>query len=520
MNIFSKKILILLILIGISLSLLLGYMLYNNESNKIKLELKKDLHDKVFSLEREFLLNFETLHSIKGLFIGSNFVSSSEFKTISLDILSRHKDIQALEWIPKVEHKNREAFEKGRKTEFANFEITQILSQGSMIRAKEREIYFPISYIEPFYGNEIALGFDLASNVKRLETLKNSMDLGQLLSTKSIILVQETSKKKAFLTFMPIYKTHSSTIKNKRLNLEGFILGVFRIEDMFNTAMSRVETKGINLLLIDETDEKIDILYSDFITKSKQNTYFTYEKKLMKLGGRDLVLKAFASKVYIEQRRTLTPLFATFFILIFVLFGTLYIFFINKRKELVEKLVKKRTQELDALNKKLSILSRTDTLTNIANRRYFDEYLYSQWNRALRDKTPISLVMIDIDYFKLYNDNYGHPKGDTCLQDVASILKNTLKRDSDLIARYGGEEFIIVLPNTKESLTIANKCLEAILNAKIEHKFSKISNIISISIGATTIVPTSDSQLKAFLQNVDKALYDAKETGRNKVCER
>lgn len=521
MNILSKQILILLVLMGLSLSILMGYLLYNKESREINLELKKDVREKVFSLEREFLLNFETLYSLKGLFVSSNFVDSDEFKIITSNILFRHKNIQALEWIPKVLHKHRATYEKSRRIQFKDFEITQILNKSKMQRAKNRKEYFPVSYIEPYFGNERALGFDLASNKKRLKTLTESMSSGKLLSTRSITLVQETLKQKAFLTFLPIYNTRKDIIKNNSSNIKGFVLGVFKVYNMFNTAMGRVKTNGINLQLIDKTDLKGDLLYSNFDEKNFEgNLEFFYEKELINLGGRTLILKAFAQKTYIEQRRTATPYLATLISIIFILFGSLYTYTIYKRKYLVEELVKKRTAELHSLNQKLNILSRIDTLTNIANRRYFDEYFNAQWHRALRDKTPISLIMIDIDFFKFYNDNYGHPQGDTCLKEVANILKNTLNRNSDLIARYGGEEFIIVLPNTKEASTIANKCIEAIRKSKIEHKFSKISNTLSISIGTTTIIPTSNTEEKDSFQNVDKALYDAKKSGRNKVCTR
>ncbi|KJR41871.1 response regulator receiver modulated diguanylate cyclase [Candidatus Magnetoovum chiemensis] len=165
----------------------------------------------------------------------------------------------------------------------------------------------------------------------------------------------------------------------------------------------------------------------------------------------------------------------------------------------------------------LNILASTDGLTEIPNRRAFDEYYIKEWNRAVRRKSSLSLLLIDIDYFKRYNDNYGHIQGDYCLKEAAQTLHNCLKRPADLFARYGGEEFVCLLPETdiKGAVFVGNEMRAAIEALKIPHGYSTAANIVTISLGGSEIKPTADVLPKTFLLYVDSLLYKAKQQGRN-----
>ncbi len=179
-----------------------------------------------------------------------------------------------------------------------------------------------------------------------------------------------------------------------------------------------------------------------------------------------------------------------------------------------------QTNELAAskiLSSKLESLSHMDELTGIANRRTFDESFYIEWHRAIREKNPISLMLIDVDYFKLFNDNYGHVDGDLCLKRIARALKIAIKRPADLVARYGGEEFVIILPNTNNAVDIAKECREIIEQSKIPHEYSKVANVVTISIGVGACIPDTKADPYDFIKTVDKALYRAKQEGRNRV---
>lgn len=176
-------------------------------------------------------------------------------------------------------------------------------------------------------------------------------------------------------------------------------------------------------------------------------------------------------------------------------------------------------QQLREANHRLEMLSWRDGLTGIANRRYFDERLESEWKRAARDSTPLSLIMIDIDHFKLYNDTYGHQGGDECLKKVANTLASVPNRSEDIVARYGGEEFAVILPHTDNevAIQIAETLRKTIESLEIPHVSSKVKNTVTVSAGLATMLPNPFSTPAEIISLADKALYYAKESGRNQA---
>jgi diguanylate cyclase (GGDEF)-like protein len=169
--------------------------------------------------------------------------------------------------------------------------------------------------------------------------------------------------------------------------------------------------------------------------------------------------------------------------------------------------------------KKLQELSLVDELTNMHNRRFFNQIILSEFRKAIRSKTYLSFMMLDVDNFKLYNDTYGHSMGDNVLISIADTIKKTLKRDSDYSFRLGGEEFGILLlsTNAKNSQEIANNILTSIQNLKITHQKNSPSGYVTASIGLTTTIPNRDYSIDKLITNSDKLLYQAKHEGRNRV---
>ncbi|WP_227869681.1 GGDEF domain-containing protein [Undibacterium parvum] len=162
----------------------------------------------------------------------------------------------------------------------------------------------------------------------------------------------------------------------------------------------------------------------------------------------------------------------------------------------------------------------TDSLTGIYNRRFFDEHYKMALGVSIRQKLPLSVFMVDIDFFKEYNDYYGHPQGDKALISVAQTLKAQLARATDVLARYGGEEFILILPNMPQdhALPFAERLRAAIWDASIPHLKSKIASQLSISIGVSTYDQINHGDVKSLVQSADSALYEAKQQGRNRVA--
>lgn len=175
-------------------------------------------------------------------------------------------------------------------------------------------------------------------------------------------------------------------------------------------------------------------------------------------------------------------------------------------------------KELEIKNAELERLSTTDSLMGIANRRSFDDFIDKEWRRAMREEKQLSVILIDIDHFKAYNDHYGHQGGDNCLRKVAVKLSECLKRGGDMIARYGGEEFVVVLPNTGEqgAIAIAEELRAGIEAMGLNHEYSTIADHVTISLGAASMVPTQRTSVSELINVADEALYAAKEAGRNR----
>ncbi len=172
---------------------------------------------------------------------------------------------------------------------------------------------------------------------------------------------------------------------------------------------------------------------------------------------------------------------------------------------------------LQQANLELQRIANLDGLTQIANRRCFDEVLEQEWQRHKREQQPLSLILCDIDYFKPYNDCYGHPAGDDCLQQVAKTISACVRRPADVVARYGGEEFAIVLPNTDQSgaVNIIQAIQDALQRLQIPHVASGVADCVTLSAGVASFIPTHELSPQQLIADADAALYQAKQQGRN-----
>lgn len=188
-------------------------------------------------------------------------------------------------------------------------------------------------------------------------------------------------------------------------------------------------------------------------------------------------------------------------------------------KEQLANTLTESNQELQHANEKLETLSLEDALTGLHNRRYFEMQLEVEWQRQAREQKTLTLMVIDIDYFKLYNDTYGHADGDVCLQKVASILSCSLHRNTDIISRIGGEEFVVLLPAVDEdgALRIAEDMSKELELAALTHATSPLGENVTVSIGIASVVPGKHATTLSLFKAADKALYSAKARGRNQV---
>ena len=180
---------------------------------------------------------------------------------------------------------------------------------------------------------------------------------------------------------------------------------------------------------------------------------------------------------------------------------------------------RKNSEALKEANIKLLSLSRVDDLTGAANKRWLFEILEMEWARAIRSKSSIGFLMIDIDYFKNYNDNYGHPSGDKCLKDVVNAITNVVRHPPDMVARYGGEEFVCLLPGADLAGTAAvgQRVLEEIRSRLLPHGFSGVADHITVSIGGASMMPVTEQDMCTLIEAADCLLYRAKDAGRDRL---
>jgi diguanylate cyclase (GGDEF)-like protein/PAS domain S-box-containing protein len=234
--------------------------------------------------------------------------------------------------------------------------------------------------------------------------------------------------------------------------------------------------------------------------------------------------KIFKGEPIVYQERTLTSVTGNPIILMvtFTQLSNLEGTAIGMVETFTDITERKRAElELQQAYRKLEQLAAEDGLTKLSNRRSFDEYLEKEWRRQTRSQKPISLIMCDVDFFKNYNDSYGHQAGDACLRSVARAIQNKVRRAGDLAARYGGEEFAIVMPETdlKGAWHVADQIRRDLAEMKIPKSRSDATSFVTISCGIATMIPSNENSPQMLIENADQGLYRAKNKGRNCVSE-
>jgi two-component system, sensor histidine kinase and response regulator len=248
---------IVTILVGTIISFIGFTLVLSLDRQMIRTEFEKGAENHFETIKREIESNLHALVSLKAFFDSTPDVDRSEFRDFVGPHLLLLPSIQAIEWIPYVPHSERMAYEAAarQQTGLSNFQITERKTQENMVRAAEREEYFPVHFVEPYKGNEIALGFDLASNAIRKDALEKSRDTGQMVATGRISLVQETAGQFGFLVFAPVYRKSVTvdSINARRENLTGFALGVFRIGDIVEKSLTHLKSEAIDIYLYDKS---------------------------------------------------------------------------------------------------------------------------------------------------------------------------------------------------------------------------------------------------------------------------
>ncbi len=285
-------------------------------------------------------------------------------------------------------------------------------------------------------------------------------------------------------------------------------------EKMFGYSANEVIGKNINMLMPEPYASEHDS-YLESYEKTGQKKIIGIGREVIALrkNGETFPIELAVSETILGDRKLYTGIIRD----------------ITRRKQSESKieeyqqhlkvLVEAKTRELELANKKLQEMVNIDSLTGLANRRYFDEVLNTEIRRSIRTNSSLSLLMCDIDYYKRYNDYYGHVQGDVCLRKIAGCFKSVFLRATDTAARFGGEEFAVILPNTsqEEAGRSAIKLMEAINRLDIPHKDSPVADHVTISIGIAGMQADERLLDTELVQMADEALYHAKHNGRNRI---
>lgn len=556
----------LILVVGVGASALVASFLYDQETDKALLEFQIDIDKRATSLDREIGMQYETLYRWKSFYEIYKTLPKEQFQQLAVDVMNRHSGITAMAWATRVKSdelaeaeqnllteqltmlsqayglslppqllsgqvplalvKQQVNMAAGRDIPLGIFQITVDVDglnrETPFIPVSEKENYYPITMMEPIQNNDFMLGLDVSADPLRSVLFEKAKREGSIQSTEAFPSPFDKDSPIIFAAIVPVYKNEQATVQQRQNNIVGFLLASFRMEEVLKASEMLDNLDGIQLNLIDDapmsTGGVRDLFTHNVKNPDKLNADWRFRRPLQKMSGRQWVVIATPTDAYILQHRSVGPWMIGIGGGIVTILILLYINGINRSRLQVESLVKERTRELNEANKQLERMTRTDGLTKVANRRYLDEYLEKEWKRATRYNQNISLIMIDIDFFKNYNDLYGHIEGDRCLQMVARELGRAIARPGDLVARYGGEEFAIVLPGTDEKAeVVAERCRELVRKQNIPHGKSEVSDVLTLSIGVYSLRPSADMPLEDFIKKTDQALYRAKENGRDRV---
>lgn len=427
---------LLILIIGVALSMGAFFFGRNMEYDKVVANFQKAARERTIYLAGEIDTTLHTLVAISSFYSASKEVERLEFRGFVEPFLSIFPWIQALEWIPRVPDDQRAAYEKAAQQDgLLDFQITERKSQGVMVRAEQREEYFPVYFVEPVKGNEAAIGFDLASNPTRLETLNRSRDAGKMLSTARITLVQEAGQQFGFLIFQPVYARGVSleTVKDRREHLKGFALGVLRIGEMIESSLDRLGRADIDLSLYDmnapEGERFLHAYHSHplpetsrLIAKEVEYTTSLRFSETIDVAGRTWKILSQAEPVFISRGKTFLPwgfLLSGLFITLLLTTITLSI---SRQRENLEGIVDERTNEtkqalleIEQTNKKL-----VDSQSQLAIRNRIAEIFLSTNESEVYDKVlKVVLELLASKYgFFGYIDEDGDMAAPSMTEDI------------------------------------------------------------------------------------------------------
>lgn len=502
----------LILILGIVLSAGSGLLLHYSEKEQLNHLLAKDLADRAAGLDREISASLEALYVMRALFIERDLPDDNLFIQLSEQTRTRHPDIEAFYWVGVMDREGRVASERKLRTILNNpdFTVLERSESGELSVAGAKGEYHPVIYREPIDFSSVPVGLDMSSDILLESVFTQAINSRQLVLSPGILQGAYGEDLAMVQAVVPVYKKLDSD------RVIGFIVAIINLSRTFDDTLADIRISGIDMKLWDMTDAESPVVLHEHNSRTRLpvNQERAIRQPLNPIGYRQWELEGLPTFYYFDSKTNWLPH------LVFLagmastlLIMRLFIVFASNSERAEQK-----SRQLMTSNQELAEISRTDALTGVANRRYFDEVLNREWKRAVRNSTPLTLIMVDIDCFKLYNDYYGHLEGDECIRMVAQSLKSVTSRPMDLVARYGGEEFAVLLPDTNENaIVLAQQACDKVLDMKIVHASSRVSPFVTVSMGICTLTPDPEMDIAEIIRQADRALYKSKENGRNQV---
>ena len=517
--------------LGVSLSVVAFFLVLDWEQQRHQGEFNRRSDDLAFAVEKSIDGSLETTHAIASLYAASEVVSRDDFDRFVNRTLTSRPGIQALEWIPRVADSERAEYEaSARQDGLSGFGITERDGEGRTVPASSRSEYFPVYYVEPYEGNESALGFDLASNEARLDALNKARDTGKPTASAQITLVQETGNQTGFLLFVPIFGNELpiSTIQQRRASLQGFALAVFRVGDLVDSAIEGLVTDGLVIEIVDLTDPSADSTLYQSVSNLTESPASGSIVDLM-VADREWSLEV-SPISGVTGFAAILPWLVLTAGLGFTGLLTIYLRTLQGRSARIERRVVERTRELDTANSELSrskeALARKaeelqhfahhDPLTGLANRALLQDRADTALALARRGSHNLAIITVDLDHFKTVNDTFGHSAGDEVLRSAALRLAQ-VARGGDTVARIGGNEFVALVHcvGKNDAVRVAERFVGAFDGRRFRVAGGELRLTASVGL---SICPDDGEVLEDLIRHADSALYQAKRNGRNR-CE-
>jgi signal transduction histidine kinase/CHASE1-domain containing sensor protein/ActR/RegA family two-component response regulator len=399
---------IVVLIIGAVSAMVSFYLVRHIEFLNLKAMFVRDAQNRINAIKREIEINLAAVQNLRSFYISSREVTREEFHEFASRQLLGRPSIKALEWIPRVTYRERDKYEDiAKRYGPPDFQFTELDSQGIMVRAGERDEYFPVYFVEPYEGNEEALGFDLASEPVRAESLNRSRDSGKLIATAQVTLIQDKKRQDGFLVVAPVYRSQASlvSVQDRRENLRGFVLGAFGTSDIVESALSYLHPRGISIEVYDESDDSEENLLYSHVSRmtgkempvSGQMAKMQGKLRLVRgvsVGNRKWLIVTKPDGIYFMQMKNWQAWALSISVLMITLLVAHYMKRMADKNEHIQNLVKELSDDIrerekveDALQEAhkrlLAILDGIDALVYVADMETYELLFVNKYGRDI-----------------------------------------------------------------------------------------------------------------------------------------